>query len=72
MMPLAAAILGEKVIVDSCHVTGDLKRHCECLGILPGEELIPISNNDGNLIIKIRDCRFAINMGIANRIYVHS
>lgn len=71
MMPLAAASLGKSVTVDRCHIAGDLKRHVDSLGIIPGEQITPIASNDGNLIVKVKDSRFAINFGIANRIYVH-
>lgn len=71
MIPLAAASLGKEVVVDHCQIGGDLKRHVDSLGIIPGECITPIASNAGNLIVKIRESRFAINLGIANRIYVH-
>lgn len=71
MMPLAAAGLGKDVVVDRCQIVGDLKRHVDSLGILPGEIITPIASNAGNLIVKVRESCFAINMGIASRIYVH-
>lgn len=70
MMPLAAASLGKEFVVERCQLSGDLKRHMDSLGILPGERVTPITSNDGNLIVKVRESRFAINMGIASKIYV--
>ena len=69
-MPLVVANLGEEVTIEKCEVQGDLKRHVESLGLLPGEMVTPISRNAGNLIIKVRESRLAINMGLASKIFV--
>lgn len=69
-MPLIVANLGEEVTIQKCEVGGDLKRHMESLGLLPGESVKPICRNAGNLIIVVRNSRLAINMGLASKIQV--
>lgn len=70
MMPLNIANLGEEVVITGCHLKGDLKRHIDSLGLIVGERIVPISKSDGGLIIKIKDGRFAINNGVASKIFV--
>lgn len=70
MMPLLTADIGDEVEVLRCNFDSDIKRRMESLGVLPGERITPIARNEGNLIIKVQNSRFAINAGIASRIYV--
>lgn len=69
-MPLVVANLGEEVTIQKCDVDGDLKRHMESLGLLPGQCVKPISRSAGNLIILVQNSRLAINMGLASKIQV--
>ena len=69
-LPLMLASIGEEHIIVECHVEDKLKKHLETLGILPGEKITPISSRAGDLIIRIRDSRLAINMGLASKIFV--
>lgn len=71
-MPLLAATLGQDFIVESCHLNGDLKHHMDNLGLIPGEVVTPIAKCSGNLIVRVKESRLAINMGIASKIYVKS
>lgn len=69
-MPLIAAPLGKEVTIKSCHLEGSLKHHVENLGLIPGETIMPLSQNNGNVIIIVKGCRLAITVGIASKIYV--
>lgn len=71
MIPLLVADLGRPVKIAKCEIEGDLKRHVDNLGLIPGEEIIPVSRTAGSLIIKIKESRFAIHMGLAAQIYVN-
>lgn len=71
MVPLVAAELGQEVEITQCHIKGNLKKHTDSLGLLPGEKITPVSKNDGGLIIKVKESRFAIEFGVASRIYVN-
>lgn len=46
-----------------------LRHHLENLGIIIGQEIILLSNSE-NVIIKIKDCRLAINKNLALQIQV--
>ena len=69
-MPLLAATMGQEYTVESLMLQGNIKRHMDNLGVLPGEKVIPISQNGSSLIVRIRDCRLAISMGVAAKIQV--
>jgi Fe2+ transport system protein FeoA len=42
----------------------------EALGFVPGEELDVISSSDGNVIVLLRDARYALDKEQAKDIYV--
>ena len=46
------------------------KRHLENLGILVNANVMVLSRNDGNIIIKIKDGRLALNKDTALKILV--
>ncbi|WRS27587.1 FeoA family protein [Oscillospiraceae bacterium MB08-C2-2] len=69
-MPLMSAELGKEVTIQRCQMNGELKRHVDNLGLIPGEKVTPIACNNGNLIIKVKNSRLAINMGVASKIFV--
>ncbi len=45
-------------------------RHLNNLGFVEGAKICIVSENNGNLIVKIKDCRVAIGKDIAKTIYV--
>lgn len=69
-MPLAQAPQGESMSV--IRVIGDFKtrRHLENLGIMSGAELTKLSVSDGNMIVRVRDSRIALNRDMAENILV--
>jgi len=68
--PLVAAPVGKEVTIVECMVEEKLRKHLENLGILPGETITPVSSRAGDLIIRVRDSRLAINMGLAAKVFV--
>ena len=54
-----------KILVDE-----KTKRHLENLGILVNANIMVLSRNDGNIIIKVKDGRLAINKDTALKILV--
>lgn len=70
MMSLLNADLGSEMRIERCCIKGGLKKHTESLGLIPGEVVTPISRNDGGVIVKVRESRFAVTSGIASKIYV--
>jgi len=69
-LPLMMAPVGQEHTIIECNIEHKLKKHLETLGILPGEKITPISSRAGDLIIRVRDSRLAINMGLASKIFV--
>ena len=70
VMPLALAPMGKGVLIFKVMVEDKIKRHLANLGILPGEIITPMSESEGDLIIKVRGSRLAINKGLAIKILV--
>ncbi|MDD6796367.1 MAG: FeoA family protein [Clostridiaceae bacterium] len=69
-MPLAVAPIGKEVLISRVIADLKTKRHLENLGILPGEEVVPLADNEGCLVISIRGSRLAINKGLAMKIFI--
>ena len=70
MYPIAMASVGEKVVIRK--ITGDekVRQHLAELGFVVDEEVTVLSASEGNLIVKVKDARIALGMGMANRILV--
>ena len=70
-MPLVVVPMGKGVQISKLRVDDKTKRHLANLGILPGEIITPISESEGDLIIKVRGSRLAINKELAVKIFVN-
>ncbi len=69
-MPLTAAPIGVELKVLQHRANGDLKRHLDNLGILPGQSITLLAENGGDLIVRVCESRLAINRGLATKIFV--
>ena len=70
-MPLAQAPKGETMLVIRVASSDvKLRKHLENLGIMTGAELTPLSDADGNMIVRVHDSRIAINSDVAQNIIV--
>lgn len=49
---------------------GDLHRHLENLGFVPGEQITVVSRIAGNLIVKVKGSRVALSAELARNIIV--
>jgi len=70
MLPLIAADVNEEVIVRKVGGSPEVKLHLQDLGIIPGSSVTLISVNEGNVIIKVKESRLAINRDMAMKIMV--
>lgn len=70
-MPLTFATMGKECTITRCNFEGDTKRHLESMGFIIGEKVIPLAENGGSIIVKVKESRLALNMGIASRIQVN-
>lgn len=70
MIPLVMAEKETDLKITKLMADQKTKRHLENLGILQGEVVKIISENKGNVILKIKDGRLAIGEELARKIFV--
>ena len=69
-MPIVVAPENTMLRIIKLLVDEKTKRHLENLGILVNANVMVLSRNDGNIIIKIKDGRLALNKDTASKILV--
>lgn len=69
-MPLTLAKTGETLEIKKISGKAETKQFLENLGFVAGGNLTVISENDGNLIVNVKDSRVAIGKDMAARIQV--
>ena len=70
MMPLTFANAGEENIIKKVGGNPETKKFLENLGFVVGGTVTVVSENDGNLIVNVKDSRVAIGKDMANKIMV--
>ena len=70
MMPIVVADCGEELIVRKVGGSPEVKKHLENLGFVAGGSVSVISSIGGNLIVKVKESRVAINDEMARRIMI--
>ncbi len=70
MIPLVMANPGEELIIKKIGGNEAVKRHLENLGFNVGGTITIINSLAGNLIIKVKESRVALNEEMARRIMV--
>ena len=70
MIPLALSTAGEEQIIRKIGGSEDVKRHLENLGFTIGSTVTIINSLAGNIIVKVKESRVAINEDLARRIMV--
>ncbi|MBQ4271561.1 MAG: ferrous iron transport protein A [Clostridiales bacterium] len=69
-MPLTVADLNEEVIVRKVGGKPEVRLHLENLGIVPGGTVTLVSVNEGNVIVKVKESRIALNRDMAMKIMI--
>ena len=69
-MPLPIAPAGEELTVRKILADEKNKRHFENLGIMVGSKITLLSDVGGNVIIKVREGRLALDRTLAMKILV--
>ena len=69
-MPLSVAPLGVGCKIVKIAAGDKMRKHLENLGLTVGERIISVSDNSGNVIIKVKDGRVALNRDLATCIHV--
>ncbi len=70
MIPLVFAKVGEDQIIKKIGGNADAKRHLENLGFVVGGTVTIINSLSGNIIVKVKESRVAINEDMARHIMV--
>ena len=70
MLPLGFADMNKEVIIKKVSGTPEVKKHLENLGFVPGSSLMVLNRTAGNLIVKVKESRIAINEEMARKIMV--
>jgi len=69
-MPLTYATLGEENVIKKIGGNPEVKRHLENLGFTPGGNVTLISSIGGNLIVKVKESRIALDEELARKVMV--
>ena len=70
MLPLSALQDNEKGIIKRIGGKPEVKRHLADIGFTIGDEVNVITEQNGNIIVKIKEARIAISKEMAMKIYV--
>lgn len=69
-MPLVIAPIGKSFKVTKCSLDEKTSKHLQNLGLLPGAEVVVVKENNGDVIIQIKESRIALNKMLARKIFV--
>ena len=70
MMPLSYADPGEESVIRRIGGSPEVKKHLENLGFLVGGTATVIASMNGNLIVKVKESRVAIDEEMARKIMI--
>ena len=69
-MPLTFAKVGETSRIVKITGKDEVRQHLANLGFVSGEQVTVVSEMAGNLILKIKDSRIALDKGMASLIII--
>lgn len=69
-MPLTFADNGESFVIKRIGGKPEIKKHLENLGFVVGSNVSVINTIGGNIIVKVKEARFAISQEMARKIMV--
>ena len=70
MMPLTMAKTGENVVIRRITGKDEVRQHLAELGFVVGEEVTVVTELGGNLILRVKDSRVALDKTMACRIMI--
>ena len=70
MMPLTLAKQGDANRIAKITGRDEVRQHLAELGFVVGARVTLLSRMGGNVIIKVKESRIALNEGMANRILI--
>lgn len=69
-MPIVFAPLNEELRIVKILVDEKTRKHLQNLGIIYNAKITVLFSSHGNLIIKVKECRLAIDKNVATKILV--
>lgn len=69
-MPLTLAQTGQINAVKRIGGKEEARRFLNSLGLIEGSEVMLVSQNQGNVIVKVKESRVAISREMANKIMI--
>ncbi|MBR7072924.1 MAG: ferrous iron transport protein A [Eubacterium sp.] len=70
MIPLSVLGTDNEGIIKRISGKPEVKKHLENLGFIVGDAVSVISEQNGNIIVKVKESRVAISKEMAMKIYV--
>lgn len=70
MIPLSVLGTQNEGIIKRIAGKPEVKKHLENLGFIAGDTVTVISEQNGNIIVKVKESRIAISKEMAMKIYV--
>ena len=70
MMPLSYAVPGDENVIRRISGSPEVKKHLENLGFTVGGNVKVITSLGGNVIVKVKEARVAINDEMARKIMI--
>lgn len=70
MIPLSVIGDGNEGIIKKIGGKPEVKKHLENLGFIVGDNVTVITEQNGNIIVKVKEARIAISKEMASKIYV--
>ncbi len=70
MLPLALANTDEDYIIKKVSGAPEVKKHLENLGFVVGGDVKIVAFVDGDMIVKVKEARIAINKEMAMKVMV--
>lgn len=70
MIPLTYANTGEENIIKKIGGKAEIRQHLENLGFVVGGKVSVITENNGNVIVNIKESRIAISKEMAQKIMI--
>lgn len=70
MIPLCAIGDGNEGVIKKIGGKPEVKKHLENLGFIVGDTATVITEQNGNIIVKIKEARVAVSKEMAMKIYV--
>ena len=70
MMPLVLADIGQEYTIRKLSGSPEVKKHLEDLGFVVGGNVTVVSALQGNVIVKVKESRVAIDEELARKIMI--